>query len=188
MLGNLSSGETGGLIAREASRHNCRVTLLLGPAPRPTIAGKWRLKRFTFYKDLRQQLRRELKAHPFDWIVHAAAVSDFRPQRFCRGKLDSGKALTLRLVPLPKIASSIRTWAPRARLVVFKLAPGSSDRRLKAQAVETMRSCSATLVVANRLKPYRAFLISASGETVAAESKAGMAAVLVRFMTKGILR
>ncbi len=160
VLSNISTGEMGVAIAREAARRGAAVDLCLGPVgiEAPVRA---RLFRFTYFSELQQLLDERLRTTRYDAIVHAAAVSDYLVNG-ASGKIASDKAvLTLRLTPAPKLIDRIRRAAPRAVLVMFKLEAGVSDAVLLRRALFGMRRSGADLVVANRFEgpAYRGFVL-----------------------------
>jgi phosphopantothenoylcysteine decarboxylase/phosphopantothenate--cysteine ligase len=67
-----------------------------------------------------------------DIYISAAAISDFAPRRF-KGKIPSGKKVSLELEPLPKLLDEvIRKWAPVT--VAFKL--GTAPEKQSKQMLE----------------------------------------------------
>ena len=208
VISNIASGETGILLAEGLARKGAKVTLILGPGenmsfPAPAFAGvtgesmyldsrfrgndkniiqnsRVKIIRFRFFKELREAVKKELKAYRYDFIIHSAAVSDFRPVSQTRGKISSDKPRVLRLEPLPKIIEDIRRLAPSARLVMFKLDAGISDKKLIAIAREALIKNNADLVVANRLEPrYKAYILDGKRIYSRAGSKQEMARNLI---------
>lgn len=160
VISNIATGETGMLLAEKLSAAGARVTLLLGPGCGYITQKKIRIIRFKFFDELRQTLRRLLAVSPYDSIIHSAAVSDFRPKTLLQGKLKSGKSYNLKLAPLPKIADEIRRLAPWAKLVLFKLESGVSDKELIKRSRSALRASGADLIVANRIEPsYKAYIL-----------------------------
>jgi len=183
VISNISTGETGILLARQASKQGAKVTLLLGPVMDTSLAGLSKridLIRFRFFEELKNKVVRELRSKSYDLIIHCAAVSDFKPARQNRGKLDSGRGLNLRLVPLPKIITDIRRFARTAVLVIFKLEAGIADKALIEKARAALISSGAAVVVANRLNPYRAYIIDRYNIIASADSKSELAKKLIR--------
>lgn len=179
VISNTATGETGILLAKEAARLGAKVTLVLGPVAACCPDSKLRLIRFRFFDDLRASIRHLLTRERFDYIVHCAAVSDFKPVRYARGKIDSDKGCLLRLKPLPKIINDIRALSRGATLVMFKLEAGVPDALLLKRALVAQKKAGADIVVANRLNPYRAFVIDTKGNRVMAENKKDLARALL---------
>ncbi|MDD4953769.1 MAG: phosphopantothenoylcysteine decarboxylase [Candidatus Omnitrophica bacterium] len=179
VISNVASGETGILLAERLSALGADVTLILGPVAACCLAQKVRVINFRFFDQLREMLKRELKSRRYDVIIHSAAVSDFKPKAFFKGKIDSDKTVLLELEPLPKIIKDIRHLAPRATLVMFKLEAGVSDNVLVRRASKAKERSGADIAVANRLDPYRAFIIDKAGNITAVKNK--------QELTKGLL-
>ncbi len=137
-LSNVSTGRTGALLADALAQHGHTVTLLHGEvAVRPTSAPHAvTTESFSSTADLQSQLHRLLGTGEFDAVIHAAAVSDYRPSETHHGKLSSyATEVTLRLVPTPKLLPELKSYAPRPlRLIGFKLTSGA-DTNARAAAV-----------------------------------------------------
>ena len=171
MISNIATGETGMLLAEHLLQQGAGVTLLLGPQALGKVSKKIRVIRFQFFDALRKKVIQELGSRKYDWIIHAAAVSDFAPQGRIKGKLSSGKKLVLALRPLPKILHDIRERAKKAKVVMFKLECGVSAKTLVLRARRAQLKAGADFVVANSLDPYRAFIVDADGHVVSVRNK-----------------
>jgi len=189
VISNISSAETGILLAKGLARKKAKVTLFLGPTQKSLIRRNIRLARFVFFDELRHLLIKELKAHKYSIIIHCAAVSDFRPASSVKGKLSSeNKHIVLKLLPLPKIIDDIRRLAPDAFLVIFKLET-ISDSQLIDRARRSLLKHKAQLVVANTLKPkYKAYILNKDKVITSAASKKILAAKLINLLSKTGLR
>jgi phosphopantothenoylcysteine decarboxylase/phosphopantothenate--cysteine ligase len=160
VISNIATGETGILLAEKLKSLGAKVTLVLGPVGICSLNKEIKLLRFKFFDELRNIIIRELRSHKYDIIIHSAAVSDFGHREPIKNKLDSSKICNIRLVPLPKIIRDIRRLALNAKLVMFKLETGVSEKTLIKRARESYRIYKADLVVANRLFPeYKAFIL-----------------------------
>ncbi len=184
VISNIASGETGILLAREAARQGFKVTLFLGPAQDYFPKYSTKIVRFKFYDELRAKLKKELSVTPYDYIIHSAAVSDFAPARTFKGKIASGEGVTLRLRPLSKITSDIKRAAPKAKLVIFKLEVGVSDRELIKRARTTQKKAGAELVIANKFNPYKAFIIDKKGSILSVKSKIELIKRLLKIISQ----
>lgn len=156
-IGNVSSGETGVAIARELAGRGAAVHLLLGPgtvAP-PELDGG-RVTRFVTFDDLHRLVRREVGSGRYAALVHAAAVSDYRPVEETTGKIPSGdEELVLRLRRTPKIVDEVKGLDPGILLVKFKLESGRTEAELLQIARTSGERSRADLVVANDLSQKR---------------------------------
>lgn len=178
VLSNISSGETGILLAKEAKRQGAKVTLFLGPVSNNGLTGI-NLIRFKFFAELKNKLTRELRQRKYDVILHAAAVSDFQPAARIKGKLSSAKKYNLKLSPLPKIIKIIKKIASPAKIVLFKFEPGASKETLLVKGRAVLKNSGAQLVVANCLVPYRAFIIDKKSGVTQAKNKKQLAQKLI---------
>ncbi|HQP91408.1 MAG TPA: phosphopantothenoylcysteine decarboxylase [Candidatus Omnitrophota bacterium] len=165
VISNISSGEMGLLLTRQALRSGARVDLLLGPVLKKTpVSKKINLFRFTYFDELFCLVRSLIKKNKYDCVLHCAAVSDYITEKK-EGKISSQKkGLTLRLKRAPKIIEVIRKGCPRAFLVMFKLEDGVTDAVLLKRSLEAMRKSKADLVVANMFENggYRGYVLGAS--------------------------
>lgn len=183
VISNIATGKTGIILAEKLRKAGCKVTLLLGPIGNYQNK-KIRLLRFRFFDELRNKLTKELCVKKYDFVIHSAAVSDFKPTRLIKGKIHSAVALGLKLLPLPKIIEDIRRLAPRAKLVMFKFEPGASSKTLIHLAKSARAKISADFVVANKINPYRAFIIDRQGKILTtAVTKELLANNLLKFLT-----
>jgi phosphopantothenoylcysteine decarboxylase/phosphopantothenate--cysteine ligase len=150
VMTNRSSGATGVALAEEAFARGARVTMLLGRhevAPPPYVD----VVRFSTVDDL----MRATGDVPADTalVLVPAAIGDYRQTTTVRGKLSSGKPeLELRLEPTPKVLPALRSAAPDAVLVSFKLEVGTDDEQLEAIARQRLVAGPMDVVVANDLE------------------------------------
>jgi len=167
VLSNRSSGTLGKMLCRDLVRSGAKVSALEGPVAQPLKAAGVQVKKFTFFDEFAKLFTAELKKRP-DVVIHAAAVSDFRPRQKNKGKISSDKPLTLVLVPTPKLISRVKRWTPQSLLVGFKLEATGCQRRLKQAALRSIKENHCDLVVANSLtKGYRGFIVNSQGTLVA---------------------
>ncbi|MBC8436386.1 MAG: hypothetical protein H8D90_00660 [Candidatus Omnitrophica bacterium] len=180
VISNIATGETGILLSRNLQRLGARVTLLLGPVGSSGPLEKIKLLRFRFFGELKNKIIKELRSARYDLIIHNAAVADFKPQRTGKAKLGSARQQVLRLKPLPKIILLLRRYAPKAKIIMFKLEPGVSDNILVRRGRVALIKAGADFIVANRITPYRAFIIDRKGCIAMAKSKNELADRLLR--------
>jgi phosphopantothenoylcysteine decarboxylase/phosphopantothenate--cysteine ligase len=123
------------------------------------------LEAFSSYADLEAQLRRVLGEHHFDWVIHAAAVSDFSVDHIeqdgktgtSTGKLSSSGKLSLHLKPNAKLLPRLRGWSANAavRVIGFKLT-SAADPATRAKAVSNLfENAAVDAVVHNDLNEIR---------------------------------
>jgi len=166
VISNIATGETGILLAEKFQQFGAKVTLVLGPVASCCLSSKIKLIHFKFFDELFKIIKSELGSKKYDLVIHSAAVADFKPKQVTKGKIASGQARNLRLIPLPKIIREIRRLASGAMLVMFKLECGVFGETLRKRARIAQRKIGADFVVANSTHPYRAFLIDRVGNKV----------------------
>jgi phosphopantothenoylcysteine decarboxylase/phosphopantothenate--cysteine ligase len=183
VITNRSSGATGVALAEEAFARGARVTMLLGrqeAAPPPYVE----VRRFSSV----ESLMRASGDVPADTavVLVPAAIGDYRQGTSVRGKLSSGKPeLELRLEPTPKVLPALRSAAPDAVLVSFKLEVGTDDEQLEAIARQRLVAGPMDLVVANDLErvstdSHSAVIVPAEGNVRFFEgAKADLAAAVL---------
>ena len=125
------------------------------------------LRKFVFFSELASLLKSELK-RKFDIIIHAAAVSDYQLKNPSRKKISSNqREMILRLVPTPKLITSIKKHAPKSFLVGFKLESSDAKTFLKNQAEKLIRTAGCDLVVANSFNNgYHGYIINKNSTLV----------------------
>ena len=203
VISNISSGLTGTIIAQHAARDGADVTLLLGPIDgirdtgygirgKKTLSRKFKIIRFRYFDELRNLLGRQLRQKKYDIIIHAAAVSDYRPVKVFDYKVRSGKKrMGIALKPTPKIIDEIRRHAPAAFLVMFKLEVKKPKKELVGAAYKGMLRSKADLVVANNLSDiygnkHKAYIVDAYGEKAEVATKEELASTLLSIIAEKI--
>ncbi len=182
LISNRSSGGLGRALAEEAFIRGADVTTLLGrhEVPQPPYIE---VIPFTNV----DSLIRASEHVPKDTasILCVAAIADYRTKAPMRGKISSGmEKLELSLEPAPKVLPILRSMAPDATLVGFKLEVGLSDDQLAEVARSRLGSGVEDLVVANDLErvtpdDHPAIIIAMKGEPTAfAGPKSDLAAAI----------
>jgi phosphopantothenoylcysteine decarboxylase/phosphopantothenate--cysteine ligase len=163
-IGNRSTGKMGVAVAAAAVERGARVTLIAANLEIPPPPGA-EVIAVSSTGELRAALLRAASPAgddaraPFDALIMAAAVADFRPATPAERKLERGGALTLELEPTPDLLAEIgriargedsagertrRPLDPRPVLVGFAAETGSLDR-----AADKLRRKGVDLLVAN---------------------------------------
>lgn len=159
VISNRSTGELGHILAKKLSAAKARVTLLEGPVTHSVHASGFKVLKFCFFDELGVLLKTEL-AKKYDCVIHAAAVSDFKPRKRFSKKIDSNVSkLTVDLVPTPKLINRIKTMSPKTFLVGFKLQDSMASAVEEIKKLFSQAHCD--LIVANFLKSnsYEAFVV-----------------------------
>jgi phosphopantothenoylcysteine decarboxylase/phosphopantothenate--cysteine ligase len=147
VITNRSSGAMGLELAREAYYRGAEVILwhTIGIEP-PKFVSKAQVFRTT--ADLVKLVKKLRKA---DVALMPAAVSDFTPKGGKKkGKISSGKALTLELKPAPKVIHGLSSKCKV--LVGFKAESKISREELLQRARDRLKRTKATIFVANDLE------------------------------------
>lgn len=172
VISNRSSGKMGRLLAAQCAATGAEVTLLEGPVSSVNLPHlentSGRHERFTYFNDLKQQLKTELLNTAYDIVIHAAAVSDFQVTQPATGKIDSRtSALTLTLMPTEKLIESIKTWAPQTKLIGFKFEPNMDIMMALNKTKNLFKKAHCDLAIANSLDAYdhyTGYLLNAQGQ------------------------
>lgn len=98
-------------------------------------------KSFESFSDLENLLKEELKTH-YDWILHAAAVSDFGISK-TSGKISSEGDLTLHLKQNPKLIHQLKDWSinKEVKILGFKMT-ATKDTELQKNAISQLFNLS----------------------------------------------
>ena len=141
VVSNKSSGCMATSISEVAFAMGAEIDLWLGNAIYEP--GEWiKTKRFDTIAKLKGMLK-EMKE--YDVIIIPAALSDFIPEK-ANGKLDSSKALTLKMKKAPKIINIIRK-KHKGLLYAFKLGSDISEKELIQKAKDLLKNSDC--VIAN---------------------------------------
>lgn len=188
VLSNISTGETGFYIAKEAIKYGAKVTLLLGPVPGYFFDRKIKFIHFKFFDELKEIFKKELIPEKYDIVIHSAAVSDYRPKRIYKGKIKGNlKRLNLVLEPTEKIADSIKKYLSKVFLVVFKLEFGVSYDTLIKRTHKLLNSTGADLAVGNTFNGrYQAFILDKENILASVNNKKELAKILIKEISKRI--
>jgi len=147
LISNRSSGGLGVALAEEAFARGADVTMLMGRhqvEPPPYVD----VRSFTTVESLMQAT--EDISDDTALVLAVAAIGDYRQGTVIRGKLASGKpGLELKLEPTPKVLPALRSAAPDAVLVSFKLEVGPDDEQLEDIARQRLVAGPMDMVVAN---------------------------------------
>lgn len=168
-ISNLSSGETGLLLAEKMLKNGYKIILLTSKKTNPLLFKNLLLNPLNVfdlqdYSNLNQaifkanfscyfyQSYQDLESliiknqNLADIIFHLAAVSDFEVDNKIK-KLNSQKEQKLVLKPLPKLLGKIRKINPKAFLVGFKLT--TKNQNLEAKMLKLLKENNLNMVVGN---------------------------------------
>jgi phosphopantothenoylcysteine decarboxylase/phosphopantothenate--cysteine ligase len=136
VLTTRSSGQMGRELALEAFRLGAEVTVVHSDTfpcvtNLPAVSAQ----------EMREQVLRHLDENGADIYLSAAAISDYAPVPF-NGKIESGKKVSIKLLPLAKLIRDI-VKMPVPVIIAFKLG------RENSAAAEAMLSDGVSFVVTN---------------------------------------
>ncbi|MBZ9571934.1 hypothetical protein KJA15_01170 [Patescibacteria group bacterium] len=187
VITNIFKGALGLLIAKGAIKRGARVTLLLGPGSLcfPERCPKnLKVIRFKFFTELYRLMRDEISSRKYDVVIHSAAVADYMPIKYYKGKIKSRENLVIKLRPTEKIVDQIKKWCPEVFLVKFKLEVNLNKKELIKRAYKSMMASNADLMVANDFKDiskkdHKAFIIDINKNIIPCNQKKGIAKKLL---------
>lgn len=124
---NMSTGRTGHAIAERLQREGYSVHLVQNKNS-AFQGGIGQVSTYGSSSELADLLNNELSTQDYDYVIHSAAVADFKPDRSADQKISSKDRLTLNLVPTPKIVNSLRDWSrnKKMKIISFKLTTAGS--------------------------------------------------------------
>jgi len=148
---NRSSGKTAVWLAKNAFYRGADVELWRGynskAAPKyiETVS-------FESLDDLSKLSKTKKTLKNFDIIIVCAAIADYLPKKQ-KGKIPSGKKkLVLELLPTTKFISTLRTIAPTAKIIGFKVE--EKRNTLKQKATDLLKRNRLDIVVANTIAGF----------------------------------
>jgi len=152
-IGNLATGRTGFLLAKEFLKAGFKVDLFINPAGLTSgeiafVEKNCRVIKFRWLEEFVRLAGRKCVSK-YAVIVHSAAVADYKPAKVKKGKIPSGKkTLILKLKPAEKVIKILRR-NKKSLLVQFKLESRTTKKTLINKALLSMKKNKADMVVAN---------------------------------------
>lgn len=143
---NRSSGKMGAALAESAYLSGAQVKILRS---KKSVKPRFNINEeiFETAEDLERLLEKETLQSAI--IIHAAAVSDFKPKNVLKGKISSGKRFTVVFEPREKILDKLKKYNPKVLVVGFKALFDVSDGELIKSAKEILKKSNADFIVAN---------------------------------------
>jgi len=160
---NMSSGRTAVKIAEYFYINGVDVTLLLSEA---AVKPKYNINTISFnsFQSLKTILKSELNSEPYDFVIHAAAVSDYSPTRIEVNNDESNLPLKVKLESLTdnvkiilsknlKLVNEIKSWSKNkdVQLVAFKLLGDENSMKKKKELNKLFSNSHADSIVFNTL-------------------------------------
>jgi len=146
---NHSTGKLGSSFTDALIKSNHEVTLLLSESARfrPNTKGA-KIHTFTSANSLKTQIK-EIANGNISVIFHMAAVSDFSPTKFHKGKIDSSCKLSIQLDTTPKIINELRSWYPESIIFGWKYDVEGDQESIVDKGHEQMTRCRTDFCVLN---------------------------------------
>ncbi len=189
-IGNTSTGNTAAAIADEVIRSGYDVTFLKAVSA-TSPKGKCNVISFLSFKELKSKLFRILAKSNFEFIVHAAAVSDYSVDRVVAGKIESGSELNLKLKRNPKLIDELKRVSKnkKVKLIGFKLTDTESKSDIDLAVKKIFSHGHADFVVHNDLsfiseKEHRGEIIDRKGNKKSFSDKNDLAKKITKVITE----
>ncbi|TVP42027.1 phosphopantothenoylcysteine decarboxylase [Candidatus Nitrosocosmicus arcticus] len=169
VISNTSSGKMGYSLLKKAIDFGLDVTVVKGSTKIDSEYAKLK-DQFSFKliearttEQMLDSIVGELSSNPYDIIILAAAVSDFRPEFYSGDKITTGSgSFVIRLVPTGKIVDQVKCIQRKTFLVAFKAEYQVSDQMLLERSYQKLIDSDADMVVANDVGTEGAFIGSDS--------------------------
>lgn len=188
LITNRSTGELGLILAESFQRAGHEVKLFLGRL------AQFRHSKALYFdrnEDLEQMLQETGNRQAVDAVLHAAALADFgvgavraKDQVFAQSKLDSSHpALSIDLVPKPKVIAGLRALFPNAAIIGWKLElDGSRDDLIRDAVLQIKTNRTDACVVNGRAFGEGFGFCRLNGLERALASKQELASFLVEWL------
>ncbi len=171
VISNTSSGKMGYFLLKKAIDLGLDVTLVKGLTMIDFEYTKLK-DQFNFKliearttQQMLDSIIGELASKPYDIIILAAAVSDFKPEFYSSDKITTNSdAFVIRLVPTGKIVDQVKNIQRKIFLVAFKAEYHVSDRILLERSYRKLLDSDSDMVVANDVGTEGAFIGSDSNK------------------------
>jgi phosphopantothenoylcysteine decarboxylase/phosphopantothenate--cysteine ligase len=172
VISNTSSGKMGISLVKNAINFGCNVTIVKGITSFDMGDDVFSNPKVRIYdakttNQMHDVIINELKSFPYDIVILAAAVSDFKPQTFSEFKIPSNVlSLDIHLVPTIKIIDNVKNVCKDLFLVAFKADYNQPLETLLQKSYKKLLDSRADLVVANDIGKKGAHIGSESNEVL----------------------
>lgn len=145
-IANKSSGKMGVALAEECYLRGAEVLLLRAKS---SVKSRYliREKIFKTTEDLLLLVKENIKN--IDIFFQVAAVSDYKIDKFFKGKISGGKSLELKLVPQIKIIDRIKKISEKTILIAFKAEYNLGEKLLIQEGLKKLKKSKADAVIVN---------------------------------------
>lgn len=182
VITNRSTGKTAAFIANSLTESGLEVTYLHSSNAVKAQNGCEHFEYDTF-NDLQAMMRKKLKENTFNYVIHAAAVSDYSviPQA---GKIDSNREeLNLTLKRNPKIINEIKELSPNSKLIAFKLTSTRDESLILEKVSSLFKTSDCNFVIQNdwadiKNKNYKYRVFRNKSDSLPVDNLQGLSAFL----------
>lgn len=197
---NKSTGKLGASIADSFINNGARVFYICATgAIKPH--GSAQIIRISSVAGLQKAVTTLLQGWDIDVIIHAMAVSDYTVESVTSkgvelsktGKISSDHdEITVNLKQAPKIIGQLRSLAPNATIVGFKLLNNVEQKILIEAGHGLLQKNNCDFVLANdaahiKGQAHVGYLIDKSGNYIKCDTKAAIAKAIIKATTRGKL-
>lgn len=197
---NMSTGRTGATLADTFTRAGFEVTLIASEGS-VLPEEKIHIKTYVNFNDLKNLIFDTLKSENFDYVFHAAAVSDYSISKIMtktnqtdgasKVKISSSDPVTLELKSNPKLITFLKSASknPELKVVAFKLTDTKDKKEIEDYVLKLMKESRADYVIQNDIsdikeKNYRFNFYKSSGEITPCKNRDELSQVLLGAMAE----
>ena len=176
IISNISSGRMGFSLVNQALKHDLDVTVIKGVTQidenfrkfigLPTNCPK--ILEIKTTEQMYQAITSELKNKQYDFVILAAAVSDFRPNLASDKKIPTDSdSIDLKLLPTIKIVDKVKDIQKDTFLVAFKAEHNVDYHTLLTKSWQKLVKSRADMIIANDVGSVEPVLGSDSNKILA---------------------
>ncbi len=162
-ISNISTGRTSASIAKHLIKQHYDITFLHGINSLKPEFGSNNIQ-FKDFRSLEQELKQLLSNNHYDYVIHAAAVSDYTIGEIQTGKksittsntmkINSGMdTLTIKLKPTYKLLNKLKEFSlnKKVKIIGFKFSAEKDIKNSKLQVNQIFASSNADYIILNHL-------------------------------------
>lgn len=148
VISNISTGKTAAFLADQLILSGMEIHFFHAKtSARPNSFCQ--KTEFTSFSDLETKLNFILNNEKFDWIIHAAAISDYSVKK-TDGKISSqSDELLLHLTKNKKLISEIKKQSANSKLIGFKLTSGNDEKLIEDKVKKLFIESNCDFVIQN---------------------------------------
>jgi phosphopantothenoylcysteine decarboxylase / phosphopantothenate---cysteine ligase len=149
VITNKSTGRTAAKICDQLIESGFAVTYLHAENAKSPMLDCQKVS-YSSFQDIDTQLTNLLTTVQFDFVIHAAAISDYSVVKSADGKIDSSaNELTIHLKKNPKLIQKIKKLSPNSKLIGFKLTSTTDENVIQNKIHGLFKSADCDYVIQN---------------------------------------